>query len=67
MVHSCSASCALCNLTTHASGKVMYGRPSGHFRKPAVGLPFALHQQLGKRTSGHILVLSVPSLQHEVT
>lgn len=44
-VHSCSASCVWCNLTTDASGKVMYGCPCGHFQKLAAGLPFSLHQQ----------------------
>lgn len=57
MVQSRSASCASCNPSTHTSEKVMYGCPCGHFQKLAVGLPFFLHQQLGKRTSGHIVML----------
>lgn len=57
VVHSCSASCVWCNLTTHASENVMYGCPCGHFQELAAGLPFSLHQQLGKHTSGHILML----------
>lgn len=36
---------------------VMYSRSCGHFRKLAAGLPFSLRQQLGKCTSGHILML----------
>lgn len=57
VVHSCSADCVWCNLTTDASENVMYGCPCGHFQKLAAGLPFSLHQQLEKRTSGQILML----------
>lgn len=59
VVHSHSASCASCNLTTPASEKVRYGSPCGHFQKLAVGLPFFLHQQLrcGQRCIFLILFL----------